>query len=88
MIPIGVEIFVAHKPINMRMPFDRLGGLVREEIGRDPRCSAMFIFFARRRTHHPVATRYVRIARRPRRRQALRRATTALTSTRHRIYLV
>ena len=50
MIPIGVEIFVARKPINLRMSFDRLGGLVREEIGRDPRCSAMFIFFARRRT--------------------------------------
>ena len=50
MIPIGVEIFVARKPITLRMSFDRLGGLVRQEIGRDPRCSAMFIFFARRRT--------------------------------------
>ncbi len=49
MIPIGVEIFVARKPIDLRCSFDRLSGLVREEIGRDPRGQAMFLFFGRRR---------------------------------------
>jgi hypothetical protein len=49
MIPIGVEIFVARKPIDLRCSFDRLSGLVREEIGRDPRGQAMFLFVGRRR---------------------------------------
>lgn len=49
MIPLGVEIFVARKPIDMRSSFDRLSGIVREEIGRDPRGRAMFVFFGRRR---------------------------------------
>lgn len=49
MIPIGVEIFVARKPIDLRCSFERLSGLVRDEIGRDPRGRAMFLFFGRRR---------------------------------------
>ncbi len=49
MIPIGVEIFVARKPIDLRSSFERLSGIVREAIGRDPRGRAMFVFFGRRR---------------------------------------
>ncbi len=49
MIPVGVEIFVARRPVDLRSSFDRLCGVVREEIGRDPRGRAMFVFFGRRR---------------------------------------
>lgn len=49
MIPAGVEIYVALEPIDMRLSFDRLSGLAHEQIGYDPRCGALFIFFGRRR---------------------------------------
>ncbi len=49
MIPLGVEIFVARKTIDLHSSFDRLSGIVREAIGRDPRGRAMFVFFGRRR---------------------------------------
>jgi transposase len=49
MIPHGVEIFVGLEPIDLRWGFDRLGGVVRERIGRDARGGALFVFFGRRR---------------------------------------
>jgi transposase len=49
MIPSGVEIYVALEPIDMRLSFDRLGGLAREQIGYDARSGALFLFFGRRR---------------------------------------
>jgi transposase len=50
MIPQGVEIFVAVEPVDMRLGFERLGGLVRERMRREPRSkSALFVFFGRRR---------------------------------------
>lgn len=48
MIPVGVEIFVARRRIDLRSSFDRLSGIVREAMGRDPRGRAMFVFFGRR----------------------------------------
>jgi transposase len=49
-IPQGVEIFVAVEPVDMRFGFERLGGLVRERMRREPRSkSALFVFFGRRR---------------------------------------
>lgn len=50
MIPHGVEIFVCLVPIDLRWSFDRLAGMVREHIGRDPRCRALFVLFGKRRT--------------------------------------
>lgn len=50
MIPADVEIFVALEPINMQVGFDRLAGLVEERLHRDPRASALYIFFNRRKT--------------------------------------
>ena len=50
MIPAGVEIFVATRPIDLRWSFDRLAGLVREHVGREARCGALFVFFGKRRT--------------------------------------
>lgn len=49
MIPQGVEIFVATEPVDMRLGFERLGGLVRERMQREPRSRALFVFFGRRR---------------------------------------
>jgi transposase len=48
-IPQGVEIFVAVEPVDMRLGFERLGGLVRERMQREPRSKALFVFFGRRR---------------------------------------
>ncbi len=50
LIPQGVEIFVAVEPVDMRLGFERLGGLVRERMRREPRSkSALFVFFGRHR---------------------------------------
>lgn len=53
MIPVGVvgvEIFVALSPIDLRWGFDRLAGLVGAELGRTARGGALFVFFGKRRT--------------------------------------
>jgi transposase len=49
MIPAGVEIFIALEPIDMRLSFDRLSGLAKEQIGYEARSGALFVFFGRRR---------------------------------------
>jgi len=49
MIPSGVQVFVALEPVDMRLSFDRLAGVVRERIGYEPRSGALFMFFGRRR---------------------------------------
>jgi transposase len=48
-IPSGVQIFVALEPINLRFSFDRLAGLVKEQIGYEARSGALFVFFGKRR---------------------------------------
>jgi transposase len=50
MIPSGVEIFVALQPIDLRLGFDRLSGLVEEQIGRAARSGALFVFFGKRKS--------------------------------------
>ena len=50
MIPHGVEVFVSLDPINLAYSFDRLAGLVQEQMGRSARDAALFVFFNRRRT--------------------------------------
>ena len=50
MIPAGVEIFVALAPIDLRYGFDRLAGLVQEQVGRSARSGALFVFFGKRKT--------------------------------------
>jgi transposase len=49
MIPQGMEVFVAVEPVDMRLGFERLGGLVRERMQREPRSRALFVFFGKRR---------------------------------------
>ena len=50
MIPSGMEIFVAVAPIDLRWGFDRLAGVVEEQIGRTARSGALFVFFGKRRS--------------------------------------
>lgn len=49
MIPAGVQVFVALDPVDMRYGFERLAGLVRERLGYEPRCGALFVFVGKRR---------------------------------------
>ncbi len=49
MIPTGVQMFVALEPVDMRLGFERLSGMVRERVGYEPRCGALFLFVGKRR---------------------------------------
>jgi transposase len=49
MIPSGVEVYVALEPVDMRLSFDRLSGLAKEQVGYDARSGALFLFFGKRR---------------------------------------
>ncbi|MBL0196375.1 MAG: IS66 family insertion sequence element accessory protein TnpB [Myxococcales bacterium] len=40
----------------MRFGFERLGGLVRERMGREPRSKALFVFFGKRRQTVKILT--------------------------------
>ena len=51
MIKVPSKIYVATQPINLRLSFDRLAGLVREQLGGDPCGDAVFVFHNKRRTH-------------------------------------
>jgi transposase len=43
----SARIFVATQTVDFRGSFDRLGGIVRERLGQDPRSGAFFVFFNR-----------------------------------------
>lgn len=47
MIDVKARVFVATKTVDFRGSFDRLGGIVRERLGDDPRSGAFFVFFNR-----------------------------------------
>jgi transposase len=44
-------VYVATAPVDLRLSFDRLAGIVREVLGGDPRGEAVFVFHNRARTH-------------------------------------
>ena len=48
MIFPGLPVYVALEPVDMRLGFDRLGGMVRERIRLEPRTRAMFVFVGKR----------------------------------------
>lgn len=50
MIPSGVEIFVGLSPIDLRWGFDRLAGLIADQVGRPARSGALFVFFGKRKS--------------------------------------
>lgn len=46
-----VRIYVATQPVDMRLSFDRLAGIIREQLGGEPRDGTVVVFHNRRRTH-------------------------------------
>lgn len=54
MMRLPAALFVATGPIDLRLSFDRLAGIVREQLGAEPRGEAAFIFHNRNRTHLKV----------------------------------
>ena len=48
MIPHGLPIYMALEPVDMRLGYERLGGLVRERMRAEPRSKALFVFVGKR----------------------------------------
>ena len=48
MISQGLPIYVALEPVDMRMGYERLGGLVWERMRAEPRSKALFVFVGKR----------------------------------------
>src|SRR3954467_7370264 len=48
MIAHGLPVYVALAPVDMRLGYERLGGLVRERMQREPRSKALFVFVGKR----------------------------------------
>lgn len=48
MISHGIPIYVALEPVDMRLGYERLGGLVRERMQAEPRSKALFVFVGKR----------------------------------------
>jgi transposase len=48
MIAQGLPIYVALEPVDMRLGYERLGGLVRERMQVEPRSRALFVFVGKR----------------------------------------
>ena len=46
--PAGMQVMVATKPIDFRKGADGLAALVRETLGQDPFCGAIFVFRSKR----------------------------------------
>ncbi len=59
MFPTSLRVFVAAKPIDLRISFDRLAGIVRDQFGGDPRAGHSSSLQTRRRT---AARSYSQIA--------------------------
>ncbi len=51
MMRLPAAIYVATAPVNLHLSFDRLAGIVREQLGGNPRAEAMYLFHNRRGTH-------------------------------------
>ena len=51
MIRLPSTILVALAPVDLHFSFDRLVGIVRHELGADPKADTVVVFHNRRRTH-------------------------------------
>ena len=47
-LPSVMKIYLHAAPVNLHFSFDRLAGIVREEMGRDPLSGHLFVFRNRR----------------------------------------
>lgn len=50
----AVRVFVAAEPIDLHLSFDRLAGLVRNQLRADPLSGHLFVFFNRTRTRTKI----------------------------------
>ena len=50
----AVRVFVAPEPIDLHLSFDRLAGLVRNQLRADPLSGHLFVFFNRARTRTKI----------------------------------
>lgn len=48
-LPPSTKIFLCSDPIDMRVSFDGLSGMVTKHFGLNPLCGHLFVFFSRRR---------------------------------------
>jgi len=51
MIRLPSRLLVATAPVNLHLSFDRLAGIVREQLEGDPRADTLVLFHNRRGTH-------------------------------------
>jgi transposase len=51
MIRFPTIILAATAPIDLRLSFDRLAGIIREQLGADPKSGSLVVFHNRARTH-------------------------------------
>lgn len=54
MMRLPETIYVAMEPVNLHLSFDRLAGIIRSELGADPRGDVAVVFHNRRRTHAKI----------------------------------
>ena len=57
MIHLPGKLDVATHPTNLQQAFDRLAGVIREHLKRDPRMDAAFLFHNEKRTHIKLISR-------------------------------
>ena len=50
----AVRVFVASEPIDLHLSFDRLAGLVRNQLRADPLSGHLFVFFNKGRTRTKI----------------------------------
>lgn len=48
-MPPSTKIFLCSQPIDMRLSFDGLSGMVQSHFGMNPLCGHLFIFLSKRR---------------------------------------
>ena len=48
-LPPSTRIFLCSHPVDMRLSFDALSGLVHTHFGQNPLCGHLFAFFSKRR---------------------------------------
>lgn len=46
---VSTRVFLCSQPIDMRLSFDGLAGMVRQHFAMSPTCGHLFVFFSRRR---------------------------------------
>lgn len=50
----AVRVFVAAEPIDLHFSFDRLAGVVRNQLAGDPTSGHLFVFFNRQKTRTKI----------------------------------